>query len=149
MDKNKIQIAVTAVLVVVLILVSINSIHRIKKKLSPAKLPAAVPLAVSAPQQAGSAPVVSTQAAQDKYAEIAKLEWIRDPFSDKIYLSTKGEIDLNLSGILWDEKKPSAIISDKVVNEGDTIGKYTVLKINKENVILNDGVQNIDLVIGK
>ncbi len=139
MDKKKIQIAITAVLVIVLILVSINSCHRIKKKLSPVSLPAAAPAAVLAPQQSGGAP----------YTEAAKLEWMRDPFSDKIYLSEKGEIDLKLSGILWDEKNPSAIISDKVVTEGDTIGKYTVLKIKEERVILNDGIKNVELIIGK
>ncbi len=150
MDKNKIQIAITAVLVVVLILVSINSCHRIKRKLSSVSVPAAAPAAVLAPQQrGGTISAVSKEQPQAKYAEAAKLEWIRDPFSDKIYLSGIGEIDLKLSGILWDEKSPSAIISNKIVTEADSIGKYTVLKIKEDRVILNDGVKNVELIIGK
>lgn len=149
MDKKKIQIAITAALVIVLILVSINNADRIKKKISPVSLPAAAPAAELASQQSGGAPAVLKEQSQAKYTEAAKLEWMRDPFSDKIYLSEKGEIDLKLSGILWDEKNPSAIISDKVVTEGDTVGKYTVLKIKEERVILNDGIKNVELIIGK
>lgn len=148
MDKNKIQIMVTVVLVVVLILVSINSFNRIKRKLPPKSSPKAMPAETSELQPV-SAPAVSEQERQTKYAQVASMEWMRDPFHGKIYLSAKGDIDLKISGILWDEKKPSAIISDKIVNEGDTIGKYTVIKIEKESVILNDGVKNVELVIGK
>ena len=65
----------------------------------------------------------------------------REPFSPLI---SKGGIILipqkiefagmALKGIIYSEGKPLAIINEEVLKEGDKIGEYTVLKINKKSV---------------
>ena len=45
--------------------------------------------------------------------------------------------DLSLEGIIWDETKPLAIINDEVVGCGDKVSGVTVVKIEKDKVILN------------
>jgi type II secretory pathway component PulC len=42
---------------------------------------------------------------------------------------------LTLSGIIWDRKKPLAIINDRVVSVGDTVKGSTVLEILKDMVV--------------
>lgn len=44
---------------------------------------------------------------------------------------------LNLTGIIWDIKDPQAIIDETVVKQGDLLGKYKIIKINKDNVVVN------------
>jgi len=46
--------------------------------------------------------------------------------------------DLSLSGILYDEKRPLAIINEQVVAEGDMLGNKQVIKISQDEVILRD-----------
>lgn len=42
---------------------------------------------------------------------------------------------LTLSGIIWDRKKPLAIINDRVVSVGDTVKGATILEILKDMVV--------------
>jgi len=42
---------------------------------------------------------------------------------------------LTLSGIIWDRKKPLAIINDRVVSVGDTVKGSTILEILKDMVV--------------
>lgn len=50
-----------------------------------------------------------------------------------------------LTGIIWDERSPRAIIDDIVVGVGEKVGKNTVVEIKKDMVILNDGVANSEI----
>lgn len=44
--------------------------------------------------------------------------------------------DLQLQGILWDEKKPLAIINAEIVSEGQEIRGKKIIKIEKDSVIV-------------
>ena len=44
---------------------------------------------------------------------------------------------LNLEGILWDEKRPLAIINGKIVGIGDAISKSKVMDIERKKVYLD------------
>ena len=61
--------------------------------------------------------------------------------------SGKKEISLyRLSGIFWNEVKPSAIINDAVVGVDAVVDFATVKEIRKDRVILNDGNKDIVLM---
>jgi hypothetical protein len=82
----------------------------------------------------------------------------RNPFvSERVIKETnkdEGEKNKNpieahyyLSGIFWNEQKPSAIINDLVLNVGSVIGSSTVKEINANKVILFDGLKDIVLIL--
>jgi hypothetical protein len=45
------------------------------------------------------------------------------------------DIDKQLSGVVWSDREPLALIGDRIVREGDEIAHVKVLKINKGEVI--------------
>jgi len=72
----------------------------------------------------------------------------RDPFyAGAIDTTTGAMTGLRLTGILWDDIDPLAIIDDNPVGAGTMIDKYTVLKIEKDKVILTDGTKNYTLTL--
>ena len=54
-----------------------------------------------------------------------------------------------LGGIMWNEKNPKAVIGDRMVSAGEKFGDYTVIKIEKNRVILNDGAEELILKLGE
>lgn len=53
-------------------------------------------------------------------------------------------VELNLEGILWDNKGDSyAIISGTVLRVGDVLGDYKIIKIEPRRVILSRGAEEI------
>jgi len=66
--------------------------------------------------------------------------WGRNPFLAKSVSAISG-----LTGILWDEKQPKAIIGDAVVGIGEKVGSNTVVDIKPDKVILSDGTKNFEL----
>lgn len=66
----------------------------------------------------------------------------KDPFNPPI-LKTQAESGTNLlsslkvEGIIWDENKPVAIISDKVVSVGDVISGAKVVNIKQNEVVFD------------
>jgi hypothetical protein len=66
--------------------------------------------------------------------------WGRNPF-----LPGSAAAVLDLSGILWDEEAPKAIISGNIVAVGDKVEGNTVVDIRPDRVILNDGNKTIEL----
>ena len=79
--------------------------------------------------------------------ETKSLDLMRDPFSmQPIKVTSDG---LYLSGIAWEEKNSTAIINGKIVKAGDEIDGKTVVDIKKDRVILNDGIRNIQLNLGR
>jgi len=67
----------------------------------------------------------------------------RDPFSPLInkkgvVLMPReiGFIGLSLKGIIYSDKGAVVIINDEVLREGDSIGDYTIVQIEKKKVIL-------------
>ena len=75
-------------------------------------------------------------------------DWGRDPFSSGPAASAPANVfDMVLTGILWDDSSPLAMIDDNPVAAGDKIGDYTVVEIKKDRVILNDGTKDFELIL--
>jgi hypothetical protein len=96
-------------------------------------------------KEAGGAAIVQRRAPRsDKGA------WGRNPFASSP-VASHGPVsrrgDFLLNGIMWDEKKPSAIINGDMVMVGDSVGSYKVVDISKDRVILTDGQDELVLDI--
>jgi hypothetical protein len=142
MDKKRIEIIITVVLVLVLVIVVANSIRTVKQKLKapvPAVTGALHPQTTTAPQAAG----------QKKKLAAEDLVWARCPFSGKVYSASDKSLTLKLSGILWDEKMPQALINNEIVKKGESIGNFIVVKINTNSVVVNDGTKDLELTVGQ
>ncbi len=75
-------------------------------------------------------------------------DWGRDPFSSGPSTSEPATLsDMVLTGILWDDSAPLAMINDNLVGVGDKIGGYAVAEIKKDKVVLTDGEQNHTLTL--
>lgn len=75
------------------------------------------------------------------------LSWGRNPFAAR-EVTVKVAPQLTLSGIMWDEENPKAIINNNMVGIGDKVGPNTVVDIKKDRVILNDGTADFELRLG-
>jgi hypothetical protein len=74
--------------------------------------------------------------------------WGRNPFSiSGAPIRRFGGLTIN--GILWDKKNPLAIINERIVKIGDKIDGNTVVGIEQDRVILNDGSKDIELLLGQ
>ena len=98
--------------------------------------------------------IVTGSAYDQLKAEARKIPLDRDPFTlKKIRHKEEREdagpirIELELVGIAWDPVTPKAIINNKIVKVGSTIGPYTVLEITQEQVTLSDGNEQIELFL--
>jgi hypothetical protein len=49
------------------------------------------------------------------------------------------EQEIQLQGILWDPQAPTAILNNRVVSPGDSLGRWEVVEIQKTQVVLSDG----------
>ncbi len=75
-------------------------------------------------------------------------EWGRDPFTPIATFSTITKaVNMTLSGILWDEVNPKAIVNGKTLYNGDAIYGYTVDKIKHKSVVLKTGEKTIELSV--
>ena len=70
--------------------------------------------------------------------------WGRNPFAPE-QAPVEAAAKLVLNGIMWDEKRPLAIIDNEVVGIGSKIGEHTVKDIKKDSVTLNDGANDLEL----
>lgn len=141
MDKKKVEIIVTSGLVLVLVLAWAGSISRIKKA-SPLKPAAQAPVAPATQSTPASGiPQASNQQVEEE------INWARDPFSGKLYakITVESRSDLHLAGIMWDNESPAAVVNDRVVEVGDRINDYTVIKINPESVVLREGLREVEI----
>jgi len=75
----------------------------------------------------------------------ATLSWNRDPF---VRGSAIGQMSgLMLSGILWDDAHPMAIINGTMVETGQELDGYHILEIGHDRVAVTDGTQTFDLQV--
>ncbi len=145
MDKKRLELIATAILIVIFILVVSNNFKRTKAK---AGYGAAEPSAAAV-----SAPVAT-------YATGASLEranmpeeegeavWGRDPFvlNEVAPVAVDTVSNLKLNGITTVKGgAPKAFINNDIVSIGSRIGKFTVLKITHNKVIVTDGGKNFEL----
>lgn len=92
--------------------------------------------------------IASTAPATRQSSRSAYTSWARDPFSSGPAVSSPTTIsDMRLTGILWDDVAPLAMISDNPIAVGDKIGGYTVVDIQKDKVMLTDGTKDYELTL--
>ncbi len=154
-NKTKIEIAITSVMALALILVLINSLRVIfksKKVNGSAPYMSADAFKEIVKKDAMAAKDVKSGSGVDRYQEAMQsadaIPWGRDPFSEKSALAG-GDLaisEIRLEGILFHHgKEPRAVINGEMVGEGDKIGSFTVNKISKDAVILNDNGKDYKL----
>jgi hypothetical protein len=152
--KEKMQLAVIAVGIVIFIALSAGSL---KKK--PAKnqaqesSPAAQSLSASPGKidSRGDSFLPAPSVDENDLAlqkERMKLEWGRDPFSRLRTAKDYQRASLELKGIsLGKNKNGFAFINSEIVKKGDTIGEYEVTEIQRNRVMLRKGQQSFYLVL--
>ena len=74
------------------------------------------------------------------------VSWDRNPFAPKT-TPAKVVAKFTLSGIIWDQKEPKALINNVVVGIGDEIDGNKVVDIKQDRVVLNDGTEDIILTL--
>lgn len=148
--KDKIELSITGVLVLVLLFFGINAITSVKKtgrRLRPNKVIVVDPVEsrfIKDELQNDSGKELFRQLEE----ESVKLELKRDPFFSVALAPVKAcPHGLCLKGIVWDDEMPTAIINDTIVGKGDKIGGSIVIKIEPDKVILNDGKIDFNLAI--
>jgi len=144
MKKKNIEIIATAFLIIALIFVSISSYKKIKGVISRTVVTGQN---VEQAKVASASPVAATISKQAE-GKLFK-DWGRDPFSGVIYSVQGKDITLKFTGVLWDDNNPQALINGKIVGNNSTVGKYRVIKINRDSVILNDGVKDLEMHLGR
>lgn len=80
----------------------------------------------------------------------AMTAWPRSPFLPVRTEASEAALeggDIELTGIMWDERLPCAIINGRVVKRGDKVMGCEVVEIKKESIILNEGTRLIELNI--
>ena len=146
--KETIEIAATAVLIFVLLILITNSIKNNRQDPARNKRPAALllkkeQLPIDKPKEKDK-PVYRILEEESKNWELK-----RDPFSAGAAISADVSSGLYLDGILWDKEKPLAIISGNIVKRGDKIGRYLVMEIKPAGVVLDDGTNDFELRVGE
>ncbi len=137
--KDKIQIGVTAVLVVVLVFFVVRGFGKRPAKSSSSALPKFSQVQPISPQGA-QAPTTIAKLKEETRA----LELKRDPFFKQVVASSvRG--GPSLSGIAWDQEEPTAIINERIARRGDTVDGYVVVDIQRDRVVLSDGTQDLEL----
>lgn len=149
MDKQKKQLIIVGVLILVFIFSLLNSLKKKPATKGGVQVEPAAGGGVPQPaatQQAVSAPTKPSEKKLNEQFERAKLAWGRDPFaapSEKEYQI--GE--LQLKGISFDKKNGGyAFINSDIVKKGDIVGDYEVVEIEKDRVLLKKGNQSFYLV---
>lgn len=74
--------------------------------------------------------------------------WGRNPFLSRETPAHAGT-RLVLNGIAWDEKNPRAVINDRILSVGGEVAGNKVVKIEPHRVLLSDGVNDMELRLGK
>jgi len=71
------------------------------------------------------------------------------PVSNALTVSENRKKSSGLTGILWDEEQPVAVIDGVIAKVGDKISRGEVIKIEKEKVILDNGINQYELELGR
>lgn len=156
--KEKIQLGVIAVAGVALLLMLPPFFQKQEARSKKGKTPQPSASAAAPAKTAG--PVSGEQVIKlkpikdDKFyerlsrvAEAMPLE--RDPFFFA-YTGPRSPRDgLDLSGILWEGDKPTAIINQSFLKVGDTTEQFSVVAIQQDKVILKDANGEFELRLKK
>ena len=150
MSKTTKELIMTAVLVGVLVFVVIHQVGKAKKKASLAKKGKST-VSVEKQKKEKQKEVILPSKVTPELKETIELQkekaseqYGRDPFFPSSEISEGKErrmkghhiASLVLKGIAWKGKTPTALIGDEIVKEGDTVGEYKVISIQKNRVVL-------------
>ncbi|RJP28073.1 MAG: hypothetical protein C4533_06275 [Candidatus Omnitrophota bacterium] len=149
-DKKQLEAIITVVLIVIFIFTLVRVFGRTKKNLTANE---------NAKTVVGSFNKIQAQE-KDKDTpnkrlsiwreEALKLQLKTDPFTGARISPVKTSVrQLSLNGILADDKGILAIINNEIVGVGDRVDNYIVIKIEKDKVILNDGVNNFEIRLNR
>ncbi len=151
MGRQKVELIVTAIGVIIFIAVVAGNF---KKKPDKAQ-PQGSALSQKTPVPSGEA--ISPAAPMSEIAreqeltlqkEREKLDWGRDPFSASKSAKEYQRANLQIKGIsLGKNKTALAFINNEIVKKGDTIGEYEITEIQKDKVMLRKGEQSFYLVL--
>ena len=142
MKKSQQQLAMLVGLVVVMVVIYAKPFGHRMRSAAHQVVAEAVQSPSAASTSRSSAPMPGRQAQRE---HAVTLTWRRDPFTRGG--SAAGVRGLTLSGILWDPKKPIAILNDQMVSVGDDVEDYQVLEIRSDRVLLSDGTETIQLLV--
>ena len=138
--KDKIQLGITGVLVIFLLFFLIRTFAKGKPPASGGG-PPAVKAKEFVADQSVKGPGLYTRLEQ----EIKEIDFNRDPFSRQSVSDLEESQGLFLSGILWDEVNPAAIINDQIITVGGEINGKKIVEIRKNKVILEADGQTTEL----
>lgn len=135
LKKEKIQISVTAGLILVLLFLIINTAGKASQKKSSEMK------SVGASESKSSQNRPSVKELFDiQEKEANALELKRNPFAPAPIISTESAAPtIQLNGIIWDKVNPTAIINGDIVKVGSKVGDNIVVAITPNSVTLNDG----------
>lgn len=145
--KDKIQLAVTAGFLVILV-VSLAKGCQGQGRKSPKAV--AIPMAGKKEPPAKekplteAAPAVKEKLSDRVPAQVTGVD--RDPFSKPDVPAQPARRGLRLDGIAFDDETPTAIINGKIVKVGSAIENYFVISITEDSVVLSDGANVITLL---
>ena len=92
-------------------------------------------------RRSGAPERLATRAAQRERSSAAT--WRRDPFV--LERQGAGSDELSCTGILWDAKRPVALINGRAVQPGEEVDGYQVVDISRDRVSLSNGTRTIQL----
>lgn len=107
------------------------------------------PRAANSPAQLSQGEIASLLAMNSVPVVLARSSypgWGRNPFVLEPGQNAK---KITLNGILWDDQSPKALIGDHIVGKGDSIGPSVVVDIYRDRVILNNGMEYLELRLGE
>ena len=147
--KDKIKFAIIAVLVIVLLFAINNAGKAIRKakKLRRKTLRSTILKEEESYKIPAEIQRDQAKGIYERLEEETKdLALQRDPFTRGRILRTKlSAPDLNLTGMLWDKQIPKVIINNEIFGVGDKVGPNTIVDIEQDRVILNDGSRDFEL----
>ena len=152
MDKNQKQLLMLGGLILVFLVVSINSVITVRKKIAKARKSGQVkPKEFSRPTVATTS--TQTQSPTDTESLSGQFSWGADPFSGRrIDVGAGGGPALTVTGIVYNSKKPEdsyAIIDNSIVKIGDKItgSQMEVTEITRDTVTLTDEKDKLELKV--
>jgi len=149
MDKKRLEIVATLILIMVFVFAWLNSIKILNKKFHKNTKPKtaiaqSVPgVAVALKDASQNMQIDSTQ--KTSKWQVENLDFVRSPFSGKKY--GEESIDFKISGLIWDDVNPQVIINGQIAKAGDTVAGFIIEKIERQKVTLFDGTKRIELNI--
>jgi hypothetical protein len=151
--KVAIQLGVTVVAAIVFVFLSVPLLKKAGNARKPLTPPAASesslkkePLRLNHPGQTIKLRYIKDDKFYERLSRVAEaLPLDRDPFSFA-YTGPKGSRDgLELTGILWEGEKPTAIVNQTFLNAGDSTDQFSVVKILEDRVVLKDRTGEFEL----